>query len=763
MDADGDLDLVTCFVNGPAYVAWYRNNDGGASNFTPLIVGSVDNCQAIQVADIDRDGTLDILAGGYDLDEIVYFANDGTLPTPAWERRVIAEDPDGEGGIEQGALDGPRSVRAGDLDGDGDVDIAVASDLDDRVSWFESDGLMPPSFTLHVLTDDLAGGDFDAFANEPRKVRLEDIDDDGDLDLLFSSRADDQIGWFDNDGAMPPTFEARTITRDPDGPAVYVKVPIVENPQFPSDYRGVAESGGRPGRTDGVTGFAIGDIDGDGDLDIASASANDSKIAWHDNRSCEVVFPFQPPIASGQPDGAASVVSADLDGDGDMDVVAASSNDDSVRWYENDGELFPSFVSRFVTTSAGGAQTVHVADVDGDGALDILVAAPRANKVSWFESDGGSPPAFTEQIVTSAAAGPRGVHGADIDGDGDTDILTATSADRSITLWSNVGGSPPMFEPEVVSRGGLSPWAVKAADLNDDGRLDILYAAISSGRVAWLRASDEGWVELDIAPGTEGGTGAVTGVAQAAIDLVTADVDGDGALDVISVSAHDDKVAWYRNSATEFPTFTEYVVSEDPDGPTQILLQSINPDVFVFSGTQEGAADGASSVAAADLDDDGDVDIAVTAVLDNAVAWFENDGDGALGTNLYRGVTKDSDAARSVVAVDLNGDDRTDLVSGAFRSDTVDWYLSADDDACIVFDADGDGQIDASELVMLGRAFGADESPQAGAETPWWFEIDLNGDGRVDGQDLSLLGSSGVWGQTVLSCRLSCAAAPAGD
>ena len=780
MDNDGRLDLVTCFAKGPSTVAaviWYRSLNDAGTSFTTLQVGSstdsVDTCQDVVVADVDGNGTLDILAVGNDLDEIVYYANDGTLPTPVWERRVIAEDPDGgpsdpeadpcgESGAE-GVLNGPRSVRAGDLDGDGDVDIAVASACDNKVSWFESDGAMPPTFTLHVLTDGLPAGPFDAFANEPSKVLLEDIDEDGDLDVLFTSKADDHVGWFDNDGVLPPTFEAHTITRDPDGPAVYVKVAIVPNPMFPSDYRGVAQSGGRPGRTDGVTGIAVGDIDGDGDLDLATASSNDSKIAWHDNRTCGVVFPFQPPIASGQPDGAASVVAADMDGDGDADVVAASSNNNSVSWYENDGALFPSFTVHVVTTVAGDAQTVHVADVDGDGALDILVAAPENGKIAWYENNGANPPSFGERIVTVTAAAPRGVHGADIDGDGDTDILVATSADRAITLWNNIGGDPPMFEPEVVSRGGLSPWAVKAADLNGDGRLDILYAALSSGRIAWLRESDEGWAELDIAPGSEGGVGiAATGVALAALDLVTGDIDGDGALDVLSVSAHDDKVAWYRNSGTAFPTFTEFVLSQDPDGPTDIRVQSLNPDTFVFSGIQEGAVDGASSVATADLDGDGDLDIAVTAVLDDAVAWFENDGAGTFGTYPYRGVSKASDGARTVVAVDINGDDRIDLVSGAFRSDTVDWYLSADDDACIVFDANGDGEIDAAELILLGRAFGVDESPQDGVEAAWWAGIDLNDDGRIDGQDLSLLGSSGVWGQTVFSCHLTCPGDPVG-
>ena len=72
-------------------------------------------------------------------------------------------------------------------------------------------------------------------------------------------------------------------------------------------------------------------------------------------------------------DGAYSVYAVDLDGDGDMDVLSASSLDDKIAWYENDGS--ESFTAHDITTSADYAYSVYAVDVDGDGDIDVLSAS----------------------------------------------------------------------------------------------------------------------------------------------------------------------------------------------------------------------------------------------------------------------------------------------------------------------------------------------------------------------------------------------------
>ena len=76
---------------------------------------------------------------------------------------------------------------------------------------------------------------------------------------------------------------------------------------------------------------------------------------------------------SSSADYAWSVYAADIDNDGDLDVLSASYSDDKIAWYENDGAADPSFTARTITTSADGARSVFAADIDGDGDLDICL------------------------------------------------------------------------------------------------------------------------------------------------------------------------------------------------------------------------------------------------------------------------------------------------------------------------------------------------------------------------------------------------------
>ena len=85
-------------------------------------------------------------------------------------------------------------------------------------------------------------------------------------------------------------------------------------------------------------------------------------------------------------DGATSVYAADVDGDGNMDVLSASYWDAKIAWYGNDGS--ESFTEHTISTSASGVNDVHAADVDGDGDIDVLTAAINGDEIAWYEQEG---------------------------------------------------------------------------------------------------------------------------------------------------------------------------------------------------------------------------------------------------------------------------------------------------------------------------------------------------------------------------------------
>jgi len=99
---------------------------------------------------------------------------------------------------------------------------------------------------------------------------------------------------------------------------------------------------------------------------------------------------------------AKSVFAVDMDGDGDMDVLSASLFDNKIAWYENDGNQ--NFTAHTITTDANGASSVYAADVDGDGDMDVLSASVGDDKIAWYERTTAvktSPPIPSRQMRMS--------------------------------------------------------------------------------------------------------------------------------------------------------------------------------------------------------------------------------------------------------------------------------------------------------------------------------------------------------------------------
>jgi len=129
---------------------------------------------------------------------------------------------------------------------------------------------------------------------------------------------------------------------------------------------------------------------------------------------------------------AESVYATDVDGDGDMDVLSASFNDDKIAWYENVDGQGTFGAQRVITTAADGARSVYAADVDGDGDMDALSASSVDDRIAWYENVDGQGTFGAPQLITAAAADPWSVYAADVDGDGDMDVLSASDLDDTV-------------------------------------------------------------------------------------------------------------------------------------------------------------------------------------------------------------------------------------------------------------------------------------------------------------------------------------------
>lgn len=138
--------------------------------------------------------------------------------------------------------------------------------------------------------------------------------------------------------------------------------------------------------------------------------------------------------------GAISVYAADIDGDGDTDVIGAAGSSDTVTWWENTDGMGTSWSEHTIDANFDYVRSVHATDIDGDGDADVLGAAGNANEIAWWENSDGVGTSWSKHTVGANFGFADSVYAADVDGDGDTDVLGAAFVDDDIAWWENTNG-----------------------------------------------------------------------------------------------------------------------------------------------------------------------------------------------------------------------------------------------------------------------------------------------------------------------------------
>jgi hypothetical protein len=332
------------------------------------------------------------------------------------------------------------------------------------------------------------------------------------------------------------------------------------------------------------------DLDADGRIDVLSASYFNNMIVWYKNEGGSPLTWTAYTITTAAM-GANSVFAADLDADGRIDVLSASALDNKVAWYKNGGGSPLTWTAYTITTAVNYVASVFAADLDGDGRIDVLSASRNDNKVAWYKNDGGSLLTWTAYNITTSAVYAISVFAVDLDADGKIDVLSAADHGDKVAWYKNGGGSPLTWTAYTITTSVNGPLSVFAADLDADGRIDVLSASYLDDKVAWYKnrgGSPLTWT-----------TYTITSAADSVHSVFAADLDADGRIDVLSASANDKKVAWYKNGGGTPVTWTAYTITT--------------------------ATRNAQSVFAADLDADGRIDVLFGSSTDK-VAWYRNLG-----------------------------------------------------------------------------------------------------------------------------------------
>ena len=234
----------------------------------------------------------------------------------------------------------------------------------------------------------------------------------------------------------------------------------------------------------GAASVYAADVDGDGDIDVLGAATGDNDIAWWENIEGDGTAWVEYTV-NGAFNDVRSVYAADMDGDGDIDVLGAASVDDDIAWWENTEGDGTAWTEHTVDGEFAAAWSVYAADVDGDGDMDVLGAALFDDDIVWWENTAGDGTAWTEHTVDGEFDAASSIYATDMDGDGDMDVLGAAYLDDDITWWENTAGDGTAWTEHTVDGEFDTACSIFAADVDGDGDMDVLGSAFQVGVITW--------------------------------------------------------------------------------------------------------------------------------------------------------------------------------------------------------------------------------------------------------------------------------------
>ncbi len=607
LNSDGALDVIaTDYENDMVYVY------AGAGNGTFGLPGSFSTAEGpigLAIADFDLDGLRDIAVCGLKEREVklhrglggLTFSAGSTRLAPGTPVDMVAVDVNGDAqpellftDIEVNTLecwrvqvptaDGgevifepyasaatgvqPVGVAAGNLDGGAELEFVVGAIGSASVQVFRFTGgdLVPIG---SVLTSAPNAG-----------VALGDVNDDGRLDLVAAGAGTDSvaIALGNGDGTFG-AVQTRTTGRAP----IFVGAGDVTGDGIADVVAGCSLSGqitAHAGSSSGPTGppaffggfspqfAAAGDLDGDSREDLVVGDAATGEIRFFRNTGNLEVAAFPSKTIQLPSAKAFKPLVLDIDGDGDLDVVALHANGLSIL--RNLGN-FDFVVAGTLSTPQELLYGV-VADVTKDKILDVVVTSPDANEVRVYRGTGTSLELFT---TFTAGPKPAGVDVGDFDRDGDLDIVVAHLGGSTVSIARRkVNGT---YVPNtVVLDVGQSPTYVRAADLDGDNRIDLVVAHAEGADILTFR--NLGGFKFDD-PSVYATNGHPAG-------LLVEDLDIDTRVDLLYTESTTGRATFRRtqadgsfaaptaNLAVQYFVVTPLLVDLDDDGKRDLVTTS---------------------------------------------------------------------------------------------------------------------------------------------------------------------------------------------
>nr|WP_242512256.1 VCBS repeat-containing protein [Pseudolysobacter antarcticus] len=720
INGDGAPDMIVANASDNTVSVFLNITPPGVSmtNYAPAQTFSVgSNPVAVTVADVNGGGKPDL---------IVANSGDNTISV-LLNTTVIAPFPlSASFATQQIFATGahPSSVITADINGDGKLDLIVTNTLADSVSVLLNNtivpGISPLSFSLQTPF---------ATQSHPVSVAATDMNGDGKVDLIVTNHDANTVSVLFSatiTGASAPSFSTQQSLFTSTGPASVITA----------------------------------DINGDGRPDLiitTDDSINPAVCVLLNTTVANAPVPsFAMPQMFFPGFGPVSVVAADLNGDGKLDLAVAAKGSglalgevDILLNQTPAGASQTRFSTLPLFNPAGSqANTLKISDMNRDGKLDLIVTNTGDNTVSVLLNTTAATsalPGFSTRQSFAAGTGPTSVAAADLNMDGKLDLIMPNYDDNTFSVLLNAtmsADSLESFTQRQTFATDARPYVVAIADINGDGIPDVITANQDSDTICvFLNTTTPGATQITFSPRQAFSTGAQPS------DVISADVNGDGRPDLI---------------VTNFAA-----------GSVSVLLNTTPPGASSssFSTLQSFSVGlhGIESVAI-DINGDGRPDLATVNAIDNTVSVLVNvTPPGAATASFASQQTFATELApQSIVAADVNGDGKLDLIIANTLSNSVSVLLNTTEQASAVAsfsaqhsfptgahpfsvayaDIDGDGKPDIivasykdstvsvlRNTTMPGAAtpnFATQQTFATGGYPFWVTATDLNGDGKPD-------------------------------
>jgi hypothetical protein len=441
-DGDGSDELVVGWRNKPHGLALYKRmpNALGATP-TAALPGPlperkwrkqfIDDGVAVEdlaVEDFNGDGKPDFVAVGRSTGNVRIYWNE---PAPEWVRHEV----------ERGYAN--QTAIAADFTDDGKVDV-IAHDYVAKKTYLH----VAPDWKPVLLHEGLSVIHSEAM----------DVDGDGDVDWIGAQYAPGHVFWLENPAkGRNRKWEFHTIDE-------FAK-----------------------GGVNGIHGLILGDVDGDGRLDLIANSgqpkgAFPNSIAWFKRRS-NPRLPWERNVFAREdaPGLSHYMGVGDINGDGRTDIAAAAKIPDGGNWFawweQPAGGRLP-WTKHIVSTNEEGATNIHVADVNGDGKADLIASRGHGRGLVWFEN-----PSWRAHPINDELVGGHALAIGDIDNDGDIDAVTCAK-DSATAAWFENDGKGNFTTHHIHER--QAAYDIRLVDMDGDGDLDVLIAGQESKNVVWF-------------------------------------------------------------------------------------------------------------------------------------------------------------------------------------------------------------------------------------------------------------------------------------